>query len=244
MPMIAIIFGKLNRYKQKSITSGHSHTLGAEKGIYIMNKKTYKVAVALNNGIEGIKFIKVEAYDKTHLIHILRTRNLEFRFIDSVITKRKYCVKTYRFERGIRLQDTHEFYEEYKDAKLFFNKYALENKYVMLWLCENDGSDICEIESHKPTLKTKEEILAFMKESWGEEAVTEYISNDGKQCYRVLGNTIHFQDLCVANTINFQDLCERAHIKWKWVDGFRQVAKGSDFELEYCKYDIILAFEK
>ena len=198
-----------------------------------MNKKTYKVAVALNNGIEGVRFVKVEAYDETHLIHILKTRNLEYRFIDSVIEKRKYCVKTYRFERGYRLQDTHEFYEEYKDAKLFFNKYALENKYVMLWLCENDGSDICEIESHKSTLKTKEEILTFMKESWGEKAVTEYISHDGKQCYRVLGNTIHFQDLC-----------ERAHIEWKWVDDFRQVAKGSDFELEYCEYDIILAFEK
>lgn len=137
------------------------------------------------------------------------------------------------FEKGIRLQDTHEFYEEYKDAKLFFNKYALENKYVMLWLCEQDGSDICEIESHKLTLKIKEEILAFMKESWGEEAVTEYISNDGKQCYRVFGNIIHFQDLC-----------ERAHIECKWVDDFRQVAKGSDFELEYCEHDIILAFEK
>lgn len=167
------------------------------------------------------------------MIHILRTRNLEFCFIDSVITKRKYCVKTYRFEKGIRLQDTHEFYEEYKDAKLFFNKYALENKYVMLWLCEQDGRDICEIESHKPILKTKEEILAFMKESWGEEAVTEYISHDGKQCYRVLGNIIHFRDLC-----------ERAHIEWKLVDDFKMTAKGSDFELEYCEYDIILAFEK
>lgn len=92
---------------------------------------------------------------------------------------------------------------------------------------------ISEIESHKPTFKTKEEILAFMKESWGEEVVTEYISHDGKQCYRVFGNIAHFQDLC-----------ERAHIEWKWVDDFRQVAKGSDFELEYCEHDIILAFEK
>ena len=103
----------------------------------------------------------------------------------------------------------------------------------MLWLCENDGSDICEIESNKLTLKTKEEILAFMKESWGEEAVTEYISHDGKQCYRVFGSIIHFQDLC-----------ERAHIEWKWVDDFKMDAKGSDFELEYCEHDIILAFEK
>ena len=129
-----------------------------------MNKKIYKVAVALNNNdIEGIKFVKVEAYDEAHLTHILKTKNLEYRFIDSVTEKRKYCVKTYRFEKGIRLQDTHEFYEEYKDAKLFFDKYAFEGKYVMLWLCENDGTKICEIESHKPTLKTKEEILAFMK---------------------------------------------------------------------------------
>ena len=103
----------------------------------------------------------------------------------------------------------------------------------MLWLCENDGTKICEIESHKPTLKTKEEILAFMKESWGEGIVTEYISHDGKQCYRVFGNIIHFQDLC-----------ERAHIEWKWVCGFQMIAKGSDFELEYCEGDIILAFEK
>lgn len=198
-----------------------------------MNKKIYKVAVALNNGIEGIKFVKVEAYDETHLEHILRTRNLEYRFIDSVTEKRKYCVKTYRFEKGVRIEERHDIYEEYKDAKLFFNKYALENKYVMLWLCENDGSDICEIESHKPTLKTKEEILAFMKESWGEEVVTEYISHDGKQCYRVFGSITHFQDLC-----------ERAHIEWKWVDDLRQTAKGSDFELEYCEHDIILAFEK
>lgn len=90
----------------------------------------------------------------------------------------------------------------------------------------------CEIESHKSTLKTKEEILAFMKENWDEKAVTKYISHDGKQCYRVFGNTIHFQDLC-----------ERANIEWKWDDD-KMIAKGSDFELEYCEYDIILAFEK
>ena len=123
--------------------------------------------------------------------------------------------------------------EEYKDAKLFFDKYAFEDKYVMLWLCENDGTKICEIESHKPALKTKEEILAFMKESWGEEAVTEYVSHDGKQCYRVFGSITHFLDLC-----------ERAHIEWKWVGDFQMTAKGSDFELEYCESDIILAFEK
>ena len=58
-----------------------------------MNKKIYKVAVALNNGIEGIKFVKVEAYDETHLEHILKTKNLEYRFIDSVTEKRKYCVQ-------------------------------------------------------------------------------------------------------------------------------------------------------
>ena len=103
----------------------------------------------------------------------------------------------------------------------------------MLWLFENDETKICEIESHKPTLKTREEILAFMKESWGEEAVTEYISHDGKQCYRVFGNIIHFQDLC-----------KRANIEWKWVGDFQMIAKGSDFELEYCESDIILAFEK
>ena len=82
-------------------------------------------------------------------------------------------------------------------------------------------------------IPTKEEILAFMKDSWGEEAVTEYVSHDGKQCYRVFGSITHFQDLC-----------ERAHIEWKWVGDFRQTAKGSDFELEYCERDIILAFEK
>ena len=185
-----------------------------------MNKKTYKVAVALNNGIEGIKFVKVEAYDETHLEHILRTRNLEFRFIDSVTEKRKYCVSIYDFKNGIRIEEKSDIYEEYKDAKLFFDKYAFEDKYVMLWLCENDGSDICEIESHKPALKTKEEILAFMKESWGEEAVTKYISHDGKQCYRVFGNTVHFQDLC-----------EREKIEWKWVNEFQMIAKGSEFEL-------------
>lgn len=111
-----------------------------------MNKKIYKVAVALNNGIEGIKFVKVEAYDEAHLTHILKTKNLEYRFIDSVTEKRKYCVKTYRFEKGVRIEERHDIYEEYKDAKLFFNKYALENKYVMLWFCENDGTDICEYE--------------------------------------------------------------------------------------------------
>ena len=198
-----------------------------------MNKKTYKVAVALNNGIEGIKFVEIEAYNETHLIYILKTRNLEFRFIDSVAEKRKYGVSICNFKNGIRIEEKCNIYEGYKDAKLFFNKYALEGKYVMLWLCENDETKICEIESYKPTLKTKEEILAFMKESWGEEAVTEYISHDGKQCYRVFGNTVHFQDLC-----------ERANIEWKWVDDFRQAAKGSDFELEYCEHDIILTFEK
>ena len=198
-----------------------------------MNKKIYKVAVALNNGIEGIKFVKVEAYDEAHLTHILKTKNLEYRFIDSVTEKRKYCVSICNFKNGIRIEEKCDIYEKYKDAKLFFNKYALENKYVMLWLCENDGTKICEIESHKPALKTKEEILAFMKESWGEEVVTEYISHDGKQCYRVFGNIIHFQDLC-----------ERANIEWKWVGDFQMIAKGSDFELEYCESDIILAFEK
>ena len=198
-----------------------------------MNKKTYKVAVALNNGIEGIKFVKIEAYDETHLEHILKTRNLEYRFIDSVTEKRKYCVSICNFKNGIRIEEKSDIYEEYKDAKLFFDKYAFEDKYVMLWLCENDETKICEIESYKPTLKTKEEILAFMKESWGEGTVTEYISHDGKQCYRVFGNTVHFQDLC-----------ERANIEWKWVDDFQMIAKGSDFELEYCEHDIILAFEK
>lgn len=130
-----------------------------------MNKKIYKVAVALNNGIEGIKFVKVEAYDEAHLTHILKTKNLEYRFIDSVTEKRKYCVSICDFKNGIRIEEKCDIYEEYKDAKLFFNKYALEGKYVMLWLCENDGTKICEIESHKPTPKTKEEILAFMKES-------------------------------------------------------------------------------
>lgn len=91
----------------------------------------------------------------------------------------------------------------------------------------------CEIESHKPTLKTREKILAFIKESWGEGTVTEYISYDGKRCYRVFGNIAHFQDLC-----------ERADIKWKWVDDYHLIAKGSDFELEYCERDITLAFEK
>ena len=199
-----------------------------------MNKKIYKVAVALNNNdIEGIKFVKVEAYDEAHLTHILKTRDLEYRFIDSVTEKRKYCVSICGFKNGIRIEERHDIYEEYKDAKLFFDKYAFEDKYVMLWLCENDETKICEIESHKPTLKTKEEILAFIKESWGEEAVTEYVSHDGKQCYRVFGNIIHFQDLC-----------ERAHIEWKWVGDFQMIAKGSDFELEYCESDIILAFEK
>lgn len=198
-----------------------------------MNKKIYKVAVALNNGIEGIKFVEIEAYNETHLIYILKTRNLEFRFIDSVTEKRKYGVSICNFKNGIRIEEKCNIYEGYKDAKLFFNKYALEGKYVMLWLCENDETKICEIESYKPTLKTKEEILAFMKESCGEEAVTEYITHDGKQCYRVFGNTVHFQDLC-----------ERANIEWKWVDDFRQAAKGSDFELEYCEHDIILTFEK
>ena len=198
-----------------------------------MNKKIYKVAVALNNGIEGIRFIRIEAYDEAHLMYILKTKDLEYRFIDSVIEKRKYGVKTYRFEKGIRLQDTHDFYEEYKDAKLFFDKYALENKYVMLWLCEQDGTDICEIESYKPMLKTKEEILTFMKESWGEETVTEYVSHDGKQCYRVFGTATHYQDLC-----------QRVGLEWKWTGAFQMIAKGSDFELEYCEYDIILAFEK
>lgn len=55
-----------------------------------MNKKIYKVAVALNNnGIEGIRFVKVEAYDEAHLMHVLKTRDLEYRFIDSVTEKRK-----------------------------------------------------------------------------------------------------------------------------------------------------------
>lgn len=198
-----------------------------------MNKKIYKVAVALNNGIEGIKFVKVEAYNEAHLTHILKTRNLEYRFIDSIIAKRKYCVSICNFKNGIRIEEKCDIYEEYKDAKLFFNKYALEDKYVMLWLCENDETKICEIESHRPALKTKEEILTFMKKRWSEEAVTEYISHDGKQCYRVFGNTVHFQDLC-----------ERANIEWEWTDDFQMNAKGSDFELEYCEHDIILAFEK
>lgn len=200
-----------------------------------MNKKTYKVAVALNNnGIEGIRFVKIEAYDEAHLMHILKTRDLEYRFIDSVTEKHKYCVRTCRFENGCYiLQDKNDIYEEYKDAKLFFNKYALENKYVILWLCEQDGTDICEIESYKPTLKTKEEILAFMKEGCGEYGVTNYVSHAGKQCYRVFGNIPYFQDLC-----------QRANIEWKWLDDFQMTAKGSDFELEYCEHDIILAFEK
>lgn len=199
-----------------------------------MNKKIYKVAVALNNnGIEGIRFVKVEAYDEAHLTHILKTKNLEYRFIDSIIAKRKYCVSICNFKNGIRIEEKCDIYEEYKDAKLFFNKYALEGKYVMLWLCENDETKICEIESYRPALKTKEEILTFMKERWGEEAVTEYISHDSKQCYCVFGNTVHFQDLC-----------ERANIEWEWGDDFQMTAKGSDFELEYCEHDIILAFEK
>lgn len=198
-----------------------------------MNKKIYKVAVALNNGIEGIKFVKVEACDEAHLIYILKTRNLEYRFIDSITEKRKYCVSLCNFKNGIRIEEKCDIYEEYKDAKLFFNKYALEGKYVMLWLCENDETKICEIESYRPALKTKEEILAFMKKRWSEGAVTEYISHDGKQCYRVFGNTVHFQDLC-----------ERANIEWEWTDDFQMTAKGSDFELEYCEHDIILAFEK
>lgn len=199
-----------------------------------MNKKIYKVAVALNNNdIEGIKFVEIEAYNEAHLTHILKTKNLEYRFIDSIIAKRKYCVSICNFKNGIRIEEKCDIYEEYKDAKLFFNKYALEGKYVMLWLCENDETKICEIESYRPALKTKEEILTFMKERWGEEAVTEYISHDDKQCYRVFGNTVHFQDLC-----------ERANIEWEWGDDFQMTAKGSDFELEYCEHDIILAFEK
>ena len=199
-----------------------------------MNKKIYKVAVALNNNdIEGLKFVKVEAYDEAHLTHILKTRDLEYRFIDSVIEKNKYCVSIYGFKNGIRIEEQCNIYEEYKDAKLLFNKYALEGKYVMLWLCENDGTKICEIESHATALKTKEEILRFIKESWGEDNVKEYISHDGKQCYRVLGNIIHFQDLCA-----------RADIQWKWVYDYKMIAEGSDFELEYCEHDIILAFEK
>lgn len=199
-----------------------------------MNKKIYKVAVTSNNNdIEGIKFVEIEAYNEAHLTHILKTRNLEYRFIDSIIGKRKYCVSICSFKNGIRIEEKCDIYEEYKDAKLFFNKYALEGKYVMLWLCENDETKICEIESYRPALKTKEEILAFMKERWSEEVVTEYVSHDGKQCYRVFGNTVHFQDLC-----------ERANIEWEWTDDFQMNAKGSDFELEYCEHDIILAFEK
>ena len=68
-----------------------------------MNKKTYKVAVALNNDIEGIRFVKIEAYDEAHLEHILKTRNLEYRFIDSVTEKRKYCVSICGFKNGIRI---------------------------------------------------------------------------------------------------------------------------------------------
>lgn len=198
-----------------------------------MNKKTYKVAVALDNDIEGIKFVKVEAYDETHLLNILKERELEYHFIDSVTEKRKYCVSICGFKNGIRIEKSSDIYEEYKDAKLFFNKYALENKYVMLWLCENDGTKICEIESHKPELKTKEEILRFMEESWGEDGVTNYIAHNGKQCYRVFGNIAHFQDLC-----------QRANLEWKWLGDFQMSAKDSDFELEYCEHDIILAFEK
>lgn len=47
-----------------------------------------------------------------------------------------------------------------------------------------------------------------------ERAVTEYISHDGKQCYRVFGNIPHFQDLC-----------ECANIEWKWIDDFQMTAK-------------------
>ena len=72
-----------------------------------------------------------------------------------------------------------------------------------------------------------------MKENWGEEAVTEYISHDNKQCYRVFGNIA-----------SFQDLCQQANLEWKWIGDFQITAKGSDFELEYCEHDIILAFEK
>ena len=78
-----------------------------------MNKKIYKVAVALNNnGIEGIKFVKVEAYDEAHLEHILKTRNLEYRFIDSIIEKRKYCVSIFDFKNGIRIEEKCNIYEE------------------------------------------------------------------------------------------------------------------------------------
>ena len=198
-----------------------------------MNKKTYKVAVALNNGIEGIKFVKVEAYDETHLMHILKTKDLEYRFIDSVTEKRKYRVSIYGFKNGIRIEESYDIYEEYKDAELFFDKFASENKYVKLWLCENDGARICEIESHKPELKTKEEILAFMKDGWGEDGVTNYVSRDEEQCYRVFGNISLFQDLC-----------QRANLEYKWIDNFNMTAKGSDFKLEYCEHDIILAFEE
>ena len=200
-----------------------------------MNKKIYKVAVALNNnGIEETRFVKIEAYDEDHLFHILKTKGYEYRFIDSITEKRNYGVSIFGFKGGIRFfVKSYNIYEEYKNAKLFFNKYALENKYVKLWLCENDGTKICEIESHKPELKTKEEILVFIKEGWGESRVTNYISHDGKQCYRAFGNIA-----------SFQDLCQQANLEWKWLGDFQMSAKGSDFELEYCEHDIILAFEK
>ena len=146
-----------------------------------MNKKIYKVAVALNNGIEGIKFVKVEAYDETHLEHILKTRNLEYRFIDSVTEKRKYCVSICNFKNGIRIEERHDIYEEYKDAKLFFDKYAFEDKYVMLWLCENDETKICEIESYKPTLKTKEEILYDIDDYWNLDNIEEELFGTTKR---------------------------------------------------------------
>ena len=73
-----------------------------------MNKKIYKVAVALNNGIEGIRFVKIEAYDEVHLMYILRTRNLEFCFIDSVTEKRKYCVSICNFKNGIRIEEKYD----------------------------------------------------------------------------------------------------------------------------------------
>ena len=77
-----------------------------------MNKKTYKVAIALNNnGIEGIRFVKIEAYDEAHLMHILKTKNLKYRFIDSVTEKRKYGVSVSGFKNGIRFVESYNIYE-------------------------------------------------------------------------------------------------------------------------------------
>ena len=65
-----------------------------------------------------------------------------------------------------------------------------------------------------------------------QEDCTTYTAQNGKTCFRTIGN------------LDWYFLkCSQYELEPKWIDDFSYTAKGNGFEFDYCEHDIILALE-